>query len=196
MFSAVSLRLPALRPMLTPIMGGLFAQKWCQTADQASGAVIRHPRSFRLTVFPWPSFSAVSTTSKPSLPRNDLVIEPGKAAFVLADQDRREAAVAVARDVYPQRSVVGQHRSTALAVALVGGLLGAISAGGYPRWWPCSAPSARSIPNTTAGEQTLLDWRVKHSAPPEQSHAVLESTGQYHEQAPQRCIAGQVQDEA
>lgn len=66
-------------------------------------------------------------------PRNDLVIEPGKAAFVLGDQDRGEAAIAVARDVYPQRSVVGQHRLAALAVALVGGLLGAIFARGIPQ---------------------------------------------------------------
>ena len=183
MFSAVSLRLPALRPMLTPIRGGLFAQKWCQTADQASGAVIRHPRSFRLTVFPWPSFSAVSTASKPSLPRNDLVIEPGKAAFVLGDQDRREAAVAVARDVYPQRSVAVSTVLRLLPLRWLVAYSGRSPPGGYPRWRPSSAPSACSIPNTAASEQTLLDWRVKHSAPPEQSHAVLESTGQYHEQA-------------
>lgn len=31
--------------------------------------------------------------------------------------------------------------------------------------------------------QTLLDWCIKHRAQPEQIHAVLEPTGQYHEQA-------------
>ena len=39
------------------------------------------------------------------------------------------------------------------------------------------------VPNTAAGVQTLLDWCIKHGAQPEQTHAVLEPTGQYHEPA-------------
>jgi transposase len=38
-------------------------------------------------------------------------------------------------------------------------------------------------PNTAVGVQTLLDWCIKHGAQPKQIHAVLERTGQYHEQA-------------
>lgn len=41
----------------------------------------------------------------------------------------------------------------------------------------------RAVPNTAAGVQTLLDWCIKHGAQPEQIHAVLEPTGQYHAQA-------------
>lgn len=39
------------------------------------------------------------------------------------------------------------------------------------------------VPNSIAGVQTLLQWCVKQGAEPAQLHAVLEPTGQYHEQA-------------
>ena len=39
--------------------------------------------------------------------RDDLVVEPGKAPLVLGDQDRCEAAVAVARDLHLKRAVIG-----------------------------------------------------------------------------------------
>ncbi|WP_338878794.1 IS110 family transposase [Achromobacter veterisilvae] len=39
------------------------------------------------------------------------------------------------------------------------------------------------VPNSVAGIQTLLQWCAKQGAQPQQLHAVLEPTGQYHEQA-------------
>jgi transposase len=39
------------------------------------------------------------------------------------------------------------------------------------------------VPNSIAGVQTLLQWCAKQGAQPAQLHAVLEPTGQYHEQA-------------
>jgi len=47
---------------------------------------------------------------------------------VLGDQDRGEAAIAVAWDLHPQRPVIGQDCLGTLAVALIGGLLGALAA--------------------------------------------------------------------
>ena len=41
---------------------------------------------------------------------DDLVVETSEAPLVLGDERRLETAVAVARDVDPQRPFVGQHR--------------------------------------------------------------------------------------
>ena len=49
----------------------------------------------------------------------DLVVEAGEAPFVLADQLRLEAAVAIARDFDAHRALVGEDRLGARAVAVV-----------------------------------------------------------------------------
>src|SRR5207237_9214684 len=56
--------------------------------------------------------------------RNDLVVEPGKAAFVFRDQSRLKTALAIARDVDRQRTIVGEHGLLARAVAMIAALLG------------------------------------------------------------------------
>lgn len=50
---------------------------------------------------------------------DDPLVEASEAALVLGDQDRLEAAVAVARQFYPERPMIGDHGPGAGAVALV-----------------------------------------------------------------------------
>ena len=42
-------------------------------------------------------------------------------------------------------------------------------------------PRTKVVPNTAVGFERLLAWCVKHKALPGQLHAVMESTGGYHE---------------
>jgi hypothetical protein len=51
--------------------------------------------------------------------RHDLVVEAGEAALVLGDEQRLEAAFAVARHLDAHRAVLGQHGLAAAAVAMV-----------------------------------------------------------------------------
>ena len=55
---------------------------------------------------------------------DDLVVEAREAALVLGDQDRLEAALAVARHLDAHRTSVGQHSLGAGAVAVVARILG------------------------------------------------------------------------
>jgi len=61
---------------------------------------------------------------------DDLVIEPRKAAFVLANQLGFELARPIARDLDAYRTVVGEHRLGALAIAMVGRAGRLVGAGG------------------------------------------------------------------
>ena len=52
--------------------------------------------------------------------RDDAFVTAGEAALMLGNQDRLEAAVAIAGDVAPDRAAIGDDRFAASAVALVG----------------------------------------------------------------------------
>ena len=51
---------------------------------------------------------------------HDLVVEAGEAPLVLGDEQRLEAAVAIARHLHTQWTIVGEHRLGAGAVAVEG----------------------------------------------------------------------------
>ena len=55
--------------------------------------------------------------------RHDLVVKAGEAALMLRDQQRLEAAGAVAWDVDAQRAVIGQNGLAGGAIAVIVGLL-------------------------------------------------------------------------
>ncbi|OJA21702.1 hypothetical protein BGV47_32940 [Burkholderia ubonensis] len=52
--------------------------------------------------------------------RDDALVEAGEAAFVLGNQDRLEAAIAVTRHLDPDRAAIGDDGLAAGAVAFVG----------------------------------------------------------------------------
>src|SRR3546814_16677464 len=53
----------------------------------------------------------------PGIHRDDLVIKPGKAPFVLGNQNRPKAAVAIPRDGQTYWAIACEHRFGALAIA-------------------------------------------------------------------------------
>jgi hypothetical protein len=57
----------------------------------------------------------------PRVHRNDLVIEAGKAPFVLADELRLERAFSVTRHLDAQRCIAGQYGFAALAITMIAG---------------------------------------------------------------------------
>ena len=64
----------------------------------------------------------------PGVHGNYLVVEACKTAFVLGNQDRGEATIAVSGDIQTKRAVVSQNSFATLAIALIGRLLRALRA--------------------------------------------------------------------
>src|SRR5271166_3241563 len=105
--------------------------------------------------------------------RHDLVVEAGKAPRVLGNQQRLEAAVAVARRLDPHLAVTGQHRLAGAAVAVVGGVVGSVRPGLVAEVMVQLRVQSRLDQRLLEGDASRLDRFAVQRAGQEMGHQLL-----------------------
>ncbi|EEF27747.1 conserved hypothetical protein [Ricinus communis] len=117
--------------------------------------------------------------------RDDALVKAGEAALVFGDQDRLEAAVAVARQLDPDDATIGDDRLAAGAVALVGLASGFGSARRIPQM-QIHLRTHRAFDNRLVKRQHQILHLGRRHRPLDQ--LVQQRFGQFRQRPSGRCL--------